>query len=397
MFLIVPSVVVSVVLVSVIYALARSRHGTAGVCWLTAVTTVPFLFIGSPALLLHSVGSLVLALACAAFRLGPKAVLSASMGAMVASYGLVLSMSLGELRELEQLRAEYPLESMTGRLAYEEPIVEHGLPAPVLNGKIEQRLSNFEQGGRSNSRSYMLASLHNRTQDEFVMASGFGPVRMLRVRQERVRLPETPPVPLPLPPEPEPYSPSKAPPPLPLALPQTGDHARPSVSALLTMHDGGLEDFFNSERMGYIKDRNRVAGFEPHRFLAVPQVPDKEPATSPWQVVRLELVSLLKHETPVAYVSEYLPQMDKLKDAATRPLSGFERTALDRLRTAEDLVIDESPNRIRMLGSLRAGKNCLECHSVQRGELLGAFSYELVPEQPIRVPEDDGKPLGPQA
>ena len=97
-----------------------------------------------------------------------------------------------------------------------------------------------------------------------------------------------------------------------------------------------------------------------------------------FQLVRLELVSLLKHETPVAYVSKHLPQMDELRDAPTRPLDDFERHALDRLRSDEDLVIDDAPNRIRMVGSLRAGKDCMECHSVRRGELLGAFSYELI-------------------
>jgi hypothetical protein len=48
-----------------------------------------------------------------------------------------------------------------------------------------------------------------------------------------------------------------------------------------------------------------------------------------------------------------------------------------------DFVIDDNDDRIRMVGSLRAGKNCLECHSVRRGELLGAFSYELVPTRPL--------------
>ena len=42
-------------------------------------------------------------------------------------------------------------------------------------------------------------------------------------------------------------------------------------------------------------------------------------------------------------------------------------------------MIDEQPRRIRLLGSLRAGSDCLQCHDVQRGELLGCLSYELVP------------------
>jgi hypothetical protein len=38
-----------------------------------------------------------------------------------------------------------------------------------------------------------------------------------------------------------------------------------------------------------------------------------------------------------------------------------------------------------MLGSLRAQKQCLECHRVPHGSLLGAFSYELRRDPPIKV------------
>jgi hypothetical protein len=47
------------------------------------------------------------------------------------------------------------------------------------------------------------------------------------------------------------------------------------------------------------------------------------------------------------------------------------------LQSDEDVVIDESVDHIRMVGSLRAAKSCLACHSVHRGDLLGAFTYEL--------------------
>ncbi len=73
--------------------------------------------------------------------------------------------------------------------------------------------------------------------------------------------------------------------------------------------------------------------------------------------------------------------MDELKDAPTRELDFFERKALDRLRTDEGVVIKEQPGGIRMVGSIRAAKHCLECHSARRGELLGAFSYEFVPKK----------------
>src|SRR5262249_61836230 len=99
-----------------------------------------------------------------------------------------------------------------------------------------------------------------------------------------------------------------------------------------------------------------------------------------WAVERLELVGLLKYEEPVVYLSDYLPRMDELRDAPTRPLDAFEQEALAALRGGQDLMVQDGPDRMRMLGSLRAAKQCLRCHRVEHGELLGAFSYRLVPE-----------------
>ena len=146
------------------------------------------------------------------------------------------------------------------------------------------------------------------------------------------------------------------------------------------MHDAGFQDFIDPDRIGFVMGRDHVAGFQSHRFTKLPAAPEqKAQPRQQWQIIRLELVSLLKHEVPVAYVSENLPLMDELRDAPTRPLDEFERRALDRLRLDEDLLIDDTANRIRMVGSLRAAKSCLDCHSVQRGDLLGALTYELVP------------------
>ena len=76
------------------------------------------------------------------------------------------------------------------------------------------------------------------------------------------------------------------------------------------------------------------------------------------------------------------------------PWIDFEATALEELRSNEDLVVKDGVNRIRMLGSLRAGNDCLKCHSVKRGHLLGAFSYEVVREGPVQQAEEQ---LPPQA
>ena len=63
------------------------------------------------------------------------------------------------------------------------------------------------------------------------------------------------------------------------------------------------------------------------------------------------------------------------------------RTAasLKKLVDGQDLETASTPNRIEMLGSLRATKQCTQCHQVPSGTLLGAFSYELRRDPPIKV------------
>ena len=86
--------------------------------------------------------------------------------------------------------------------------------------------------------------------------------------------------------------------------------------------------------------------------------------------------------------------MEDLRDAKVRSLNDFETPSLKKLIDGEDVVVSASLNRIQMLGSLRATKECQQCHSVERGALLGAllgaFSYELLRDpqiDPSEVPE----------
>ena len=68
-------------------------------------------------------------------------------------------------------------------------------------------------------------------------------------------------------------------------------------------------------------------------------------------------------------------------------------TSIHRVIAQDDVVVDQTPERIQMLGALRAGKTCLECHEGQRGKLLGAFSYELTP---IATPPNKGETPSPE-
>jgi hypothetical protein len=130
-------------------------------------------------------------------------------------------------------------------------------------------------------------------------------------------------------------------------------------------------NFANPGDSGYVRDRDHVAGFLPHEFIGPPA------GFRSWKIHKLELVSLLKHEEPAVYLSDELPKMRELDDAKTRPLDSFESQALGALRQGEDMQVQSGPDNIRMLGAIRALKQCLQCHSVERGEMLGAFSYDL--------------------
>lgn len=385
---------------AVVSAVAKSRLGNTGVCLVSLLAAVFFAAFLSPFLVGQAALTFLLAIPCILFRAGPKLVVGSALVATAASLAFAIRLPSTKLQERAQLRAEFPLESLSNRLAYEAHIAaspKASSEATDLAPEVAQRLQQFEEQFCGNTRRYMLNSLHDKTADDFVRARGFGMIRMRGVRREEIKLPEPKRIPLPTKASPS-YSPDRQPvAPIADALPV--EKAVPSHSDLLSLHSSGLEDYLDPEMFGYVKDRDHVAGFVPHRITKMPKLPKHQNKIRPrtkWQITQLDLVSLLKHKTPVAYVSKNLPQMDELDDAPTRPLDAFEQNALDRLRSEEDLVIDEAKDRIRMLGSLRAAKDCTECHSVRRGELLGAFSYELTPVSP--PPKRDAKDAGePQA
>lgn len=371
----------AVIFLGIVALVAQSRFGNAGVCWLSLLTLLLFVLLGSPALALIAVVTLGLAIVCAIRRLKPTGVIVATTATIAVVFFLLIRIPQKELQDRRELREKYPLVSIAPRLAYEQKFVAEAQEPQdeiALSPEAQKNLNILENRSSplSRGRAWTLASVHNRAADEFVRARGFGPVRMLHVNPKKVELPESQPIRLPERSEPA-YDTGEEP-----LLPLAKFPAAQRKQAFVAMHRAGQEEFLDPDRMGFVKDLDHVAGFEPHQFQQLPKLRDRSRPRTEWQITRLELVSLLKHDTPVAYVSEHLPQMNELRDAPTRLLDAFERSALERLRADEDLVIDEATSQIRMLGSLRSGKDCTQCHAVKRGALLGAFSYELTPISP---------------
>lgn len=316
---------------------------------------------GSSLLLKQSVFTGVALAVCLSCDAKPRTLLGWTLASMLLSYASIAPGIYQTWTYIAAMRDEYPLESLAGRLDYEALRVR----TPVedkLSKPVKQSLAVFEEREGTNRRQFSLYSLHRRTQIEFVLNQGFGRVRMGGVSRSVIRLPETEPLPLRNAPQRETVT---------ATLPGPAASGLPRES-LEGLHYSGRLDFLEPERMGYVRDREHVAGFLSHEFTVYPELDGRE-----WIVTQLELISLLKHETPVAYISRNLPRMDELVGAPTRPLNTFEMGALKQLQFERDLVIEENLDSIRMVGALRASSDCMKCHNVSRGELLGAFSYVL--------------------
>jgi len=345
-------------------------------------------------------------------------------------------------------RKQIPFISLRDRLAYEQRLPSDR-PAPRLMSEVEaDPLEPSEedrdpfQDFRSPWRAISLSTLHSENVESFVRRENlnlFGAGRMLPPGPESLILPELESIPV----EPRLISAaeqqSDTPRVLPLDEPNYGELIPeawteggpvdrttatieaydawttrhnplllPTIPRLKTMHYRARNEFSDSERNGHVRSVDRVAGFMPHALSEIPQLRLSVPrshwefagdevgarykAKPLWKMTRLQLVSLLKYDSPGVYESNNLPNMSELVDISTRPLDEFESSALEKLNEGHDLVTRAHTNRVVMVGSLRARKQCLECHDVQPGELLGAFSYELTRQQPIDGPPGEKKP-----
>lgn len=282
-----------------------------------------------------------------------------------------------------ELREKLAYLSLAERLAYESSHTERRITLPEnakeawesLEVKYPKRVLTGSIGNPE-TRGEALRILHSDEVGEFIKREGFGENRMTigppRTYMWYVKLAN----PIALPNMPKVEGEESTGVVLSPTYEANGSGPRwPQHSQLALFHRDNTKEFANPYFFGDIKDREHVAGFLAHHFERMPN-PERT-IEERWALRRLELVSVLKHEVPVAYVSTHLPRMDDLRKADTRPLNAFEESALRKLAIGENLVAEATANTIRMMGAVRASKTCLKCHDAQRGDLLGSFSYEL--------------------
>ncbi len=342
------------------------------------------LFLMSLFLLFETLGLLLLSLVCGARRWSTGRFLAV---ASVVLLVMIFAAGIRGVNRAEHARGEFPFASLVDRL---KPVAEVPTVPPPLtkSGKTALKRAELilENGMRGFTRGYhirraSLEMVHASQVLNFISSEGFGFGRMLgptidgaRVAQLRTwRQPVAP---------------------VPGDSDSTGDRSdlwlpleseNAPRKALNTLHENMSFDFARPASFGWVRDLEHVTGFQPHavgnfdrhKMTFVYKAEDETSAEhdAGWKMERVELVSLLKSAEPGVYVSENLPRMDQLSEARRRPLDGFETIALRELRNGESLVVRSQGERVKMMGALRAAKQCAVCHEVPRGTLLGAFSY----------------------
>jgi hypothetical protein len=365
------------------YALARyGRTWSRILAWVLGVLGFLLLLGLGPTQLLQFLALSAIAVVCLSWK--RPSVLRFALASIAGSVLAIAATDWYAQTVWGNVAREFPLESLADRLAYEtehpvplspDPSGEATSPTSVTAilpaGEALQKLDEtYDRGYRYRSRNRSLEIAHASQLEKFInVTESFGVSRMPLPRPAFARRSGGPPIPLPQ-----------------VKLICTDTEPAAVAAPLLAppsewnehYHSRALANFANLSGWGYVQDRDHVAGFESHGFDEYFSRPDDNRPIE-WQMLRIELVSLLKHDVPGVYISEFLPAMDELREAPVRPLDAFEERSLATLLAGGDIEAEVVGQHVRMLGSIRAAEKCLDCHTVEHGALLGAFSYVLLP------------------
>lgn len=148
-------------------------------------------------------------------------------------------------------------------------------------------------------------------------------------------------------------------------------------AAAKTFHKKNVDEFV--KMTGFGLERTKPMTLK-HTISAEPAVAGK---IDTYVMKKRELIGLMVNPKPVVYDDLILKdamnprRKEKLPVQSTRELSALETAALSTLREGQDIVIREEPGAVRIVGSIRAQKDCMGCHDCKEGDLLGAFTYRM--------------------
>ncbi len=366
-------------------AFAGSKH-----YWIAVVLYLFFAFIAMSARMNLALGFFLASVAILIF-LRTRQVRTKLVIRIMSLWTLALPVSgmLTGAREYRELQAKYPMESLSERLAYESRHPKSEMSADQdIRAASQVWHRDPDESQRAERRYNALKEFHSLTFSQFVSAFGFGVSRMTEIQRHFINY--QPPEPPPL--DSFPKRPQQQDPPTAIKNPLLAKNIDAVQQRIpLPSQLEVVQQFTWDSAWAYVPSGQQAAGFRAHRLIQVPALHGDSP--DDWQISRLDLVSLLKFDSPRVYLSEHLPRMEELRNAETRPVDEFEQRALEQLRGGEDIVVDQQHNSIRMVGAVRAATQCLDCHSVRRGELLGAFSYLLDRKHPLPPPKSEAKPV----
>ena len=144
--------------------------------------------------------------------------------------------------------------------------------------------------------------------------------------------------------------------------------AIPFAKDMQHIHDGSVKDF--------LSPRTLTPQTNPRSYVMASDESKYDRSKKVWEAKSVDLIGLVKHETPVVYVSEKVAQWQGQGEVPTRPLDEFELAGLHVLAKGDNLFGRARDEAIRLLGAVRAETSCIMCHEDKKeGDLLGAFSY----------------------
>lgn len=264
-----------------------------------AIGYIASIAVPTPSFGLIAIANVIGSGLCGLLRFQFRRVVSALCLAGVVPYAILFCLGFSEYQRVSELRRQFPPQPLESRLKFQDDTSALAPSIPKLSRDAEANLVSFEQRdqGLAEYRIYTLKLLHDATYCRRTLSYGFAPRSFSRVREQWLTIHKR----------------------MPFELPFGIDAdltRHPFNNSISEVHSILLEDLFRFERLGWLRDSEHAIGFTPHGPVALQSLlsPGYEDTTEPaWQLTRLELVSLLRHDEPRVYIAETVPLMNELE------------------------------------------------------------------------------------